>query len=86
MLILNSHSSKVLHNAEIKTVSGKSIIDISRKAYEKNGVEIVYSEVYRIVYSEEILCLNKEHVEERLGHKGLRMITVKCRSEHRKHR
>ena len=79
MLILNSHSSKVLHNAEIKTVSWKSIIDISRKAYEKNGVEI-------IVYSEEILCLNKEHVEERLGHKGLRMITVKCRSEHRKHR
>ena len=46
----------------------------------------MYSEVYRIVYSEEILCLNKEHVEERLGHKGLRMITVKCRSEHRKHR
>ena len=54
------------------------MVDISRKTYERNGIET-------IVDNDGILWLNEKHIEERLGHKNLQEITTKY-SDHRKHR
>ena len=45
------------------------MVDISRKTYERNGVE-------PIVDSDGILWLNEKHIEEGLDHKKLRKTTV----------
>ena len=55
------------------------MVDISRKMYEKNGVDA-------IVDNDGILCLNEKHTEERLDHKYFQEITEKYHSDHRKHR
>ena len=55
------------------------MVDISRKAYEGNGVET-------IVDNDGILWLNEKHIEEGLDHNNLREIITKNHSDHRKHR
>ena len=54
------------------------MVNISRKTYERNGVET-------IVDSDGILRLNEKH-REKLDHKNLRMTAVKYFSDHRKRR
>ena len=46
------------------------MVDISRKTYERNGVET-------IVDSNGVLWLNEKHIQEELDHKNFRMATVK---------
>ena len=46
------------------------MVDISRKTYEKNGIET-------IVDNYEICWLNEEHIIEGLDHKNLQEITIK---------
>ena len=55
------------------------MVDISRKTYERNGIETIGN-------NEGILWLNEKHIEEGLDHKNLREITTKYHSDHRKHR
>ena len=53
------------------------MIDVSRKTYERNGIETI-----TIVDSDGILWLNEKHIEERLDHKSLREVTTKHNSSH----
>ena len=53
------------------------MVDISKKTYERNGVET-------IVDSDAILWLKEKHIEE--GHNNLRVTKVKYLSGYRKHR
>ena len=46
------------------------MVDKSIKAYERNSVET-------IVDFDGVLWLNEKHIEEGLGHKSLRVITIK---------
>ena len=55
------------------------MVDISRKTYERNGIET-------IVDNDRILWLNGKHIQEGLDHKNLREVTTKYNSNHRKHR
>ena len=55
------------------------MVDISRKTYERNGIET-------IVDNNGILWLNEKHVDEGLDHKNLRDITIKYHSDHGKQR
>ena len=55
------------------------MFDISRKAYERNGIETVAD-------NDGILRLNEKHVQEGLNHKNLLEIKIKYHSNHRKHR
>ena len=55
------------------------MVDISRKNYERSGIEI-------IVYNDGMLWLNEKHIEEGLDHKNLREVTTKHNSNPRKHR
>ena len=52
--------------------------DISRKNYEINGIETIGND--------RVLRLNEKHIEEELDHKNLRVTTLKCLLNHRKHR
>ena len=54
------------------------IVDISRKTYERNGIET-------IVDNDGILWLNEKHLEVGLDHKYLKEIIIKYHSDHRKH-
>ena len=47
--------------------------------YERNGIEA-------IVDNDGILRLNENHIEEGLGHKKLREISINDQSDHRKQR
>ena len=49
------------------------MVDISRKAFERNDTET-------IVNNDGILWLNEKHIEEGLGNKNLREITIKIRN------
>ena len=40
-----------------------NIVDISRKTYERNGIETIVDDYW-------ILWLNEKHIEERLDHKN----------------
>ena len=62
-----------------ETSAEYSMVDISRKTYERNGIET-------IVNNDGILWLNEKHVEEELNNKKFREITTKYYSDHRKHR
>ena len=53
------------------------MVDISREAYEREGVDT-------IVDSDGRLWLNAKHIEG-LDHKNLQVTTVKYLSDHRKH-
>ena len=55
------------------------MIDISRKTYERNGIET-------IVDNNGTLWLNEKHIEEGLDQKKLREIKIKYNSNQRKHR
>ena len=55
------------------------MVDISRKAYERNDIE-------KIVDNDGILWLNEKNIEEGLDHKNLREITTRYHSDNRKHR
>ena len=55
------------------------MVDISRKTYERNGIET-------IVDNDGISWLNEKHIEEELHHKNLKEITAKYNSNHGKHR
>ena len=46
------------------------MVDISRKTYERNGIE-------KIVDNDEIFWLNEKHIIEGLDHKNLQEITIK---------
>ena len=54
------------------------MVDISRKTYERNGIETIVSDA--------ILWFNEKHIEEGLDHKKLWEITTKHHSGHRRHR
>ena len=54
------------------------MVDISRKTYEKCGIET-------IVDNSGILWLNENHIEEGLDHKDLQEITIEYHSDHGKH-
>ena len=54
------------------------MVDISRKMYERNGIETIAD-------NDGILWLNEKHIEG-LDYKNLREITIKYHSNHRKHR
>ena len=54
------------------------MVDISRKMYERNGIET-------IVDNDGILWLNEKHIGG-LHDKNLQGITTKYHSDHRKHR
>ena len=53
------------------------MVDISRKSYERNGIET-------IIDNDEILWLNEKHIEEELDHKNLQEITTRYNSNQRK--
>ena len=55
------------------------MVDISRKTYERNGLET-------IVDSNGVLWLNEEHIGEGLDHKKLQEIITNYHSDKRKHR
>ena len=55
------------------------MVDISKKTYERNGLETVAD-------NDEILWLNEKYIKGGLDHKHLREITIKYHSGHRKHR
>ena len=55
------------------------MVDISRETHQKNDIE-------KIVDNDGILWFDEKHIEEGLGHKNLREITIKYHSDHRKHR
>ena len=55
------------------------MLDISRKTYDRNGIETIIDE-------DGILWLNEKHIEEGLDHKNLRDITTKYNSNNKKHR
>ena len=55
------------------------MVDITRKTYERNGIET-------IVDNDGVIWLNEKHREEGLDHKNLQEITTKYHSDHRKHR
>ena len=54
------------------------IVDISRKTYERNGIET-------IVDNDGILWLNEKHLGVGLDHKQLQEIIIKYYSDHTKH-
>ena len=55
------------------------MVDISRKTYERNGVET-------IVDNDVILWFNEKYMEEELGDQNVRETAIKYTSNHRKHR
>ena len=52
------------------------MIDISRKTWEQNGVEVIVFEGKK--------WLNEKHIEEQLGHANLPAITKKYFSKYKK--
>ena len=54
------------------------MVDISRKTYERNGIETT-------VDNYGVLWLNEKHIEG-LDHKNLQKITMEYHSKDRKHR
>ena len=55
------------------------MVDITKKAFENNGIEVIVGGIGT-------LWFNEKHVEERLGHKNLPLITNKYDSVYKKHR
>ena len=55
------------------------MVDISKKTYENNDIEL-------IVDSIGMLWLNEKHIEKKLGHKYLPVITNKYDQVYKKHR
>ena len=55
------------------------MVDISKKIYENNDIEVIVDGIGT-------LWLNEKHIEEKLGHKNLPVITNKYDEVYRKHR
>ena len=55
------------------------MVDISKKTYENNDIEVIADGI-------DTLGLNEKHVEEKLGHKNLTVITNKYDPVSKKHR
>ena len=68
-----------IKNPETCGIHYIKMVDISRKTYERNGIET-------IVDKDGILWLNEKYTEEGLHHKNLQKIKTKYNSNHRKRR
>ena len=55
------------------------MVDISKKTYENNDTEVIVDGIGT-------LWLNEKHIEEKLGHKNLPVITNKYDPVYKKHR
>ena len=55
------------------------MVDISKKTCENNNIEVIVDGIGT-------LWLNEKHIEEKLGHKNLPVITNKYDEVYRKHR
>ena len=55
------------------------IVDISKKTYENNDIEVIAD-------GSSTLKLNEKHLEEKLGHKHLPVTTNKYNPVYKKHR
>ena len=55
------------------------MVDISKKTYESNDIEVIVDGIGT-------LWLNEKHIEEKLGHKNLPVITNKYDQVYKKHR
>ena len=55
------------------------MVDVSKKTYENNDIEVIVGGIGT-------LWLNEKHVEEKLGHKNLPVITNKYDPVYKKHR
>ena len=55
------------------------MVDISKKTYENNDIEVIVDGIGT-------LWLNEKHIEEKLGHKNLPVITNKYDPVYKKHR
>ena len=55
------------------------MVDISKKTYENNDIEVIVDGIGA-------LWLNEKHIEEKLGHKNLPVITNKYDPVYKKHR
>ena len=55
------------------------MVDISKKTYENNGKEVIVDGI-------SMLWLNEKHIEEKLGHKNLPVITNKYDQVYKRHR
>ena len=55
------------------------MVDISKKTFEKNDIEVIVDGIGT-------LWLNEKHIEEKLGHKNLPVITNKYDQVYKKHR
>ena len=75
----NNEMKEETKNSEFSVEYTIKMFDISRKTYERNGIETV-------IDNNGILRLNEKHIEEGLDHKNLREITTKHNSNHRKHK
>ena len=53
------------------------IVDISKNTYENNDIEVIVDGI-------RTLWFNEKHIEEKLGHKNLPVITSKYDPEHKK--
>ena len=55
------------------------IISIDKKTYENNNIEVIVDRIGKF-------WLNEKHIEEKLGHKNLPVITNKYDQVYKKHR
>ena len=55
------------------------MVDISKETYENNNIEAIIDGIGA-------LWLNEKHIEEKLGHKNLPVITNKYDQVYKKHR
>ena len=55
------------------------MVDIGKETYENNDIEVIVDGIGT-------LWLNEKHIEEKLGHKNLSVITNKCDSLYKKQR
>ena len=77
--VLREYSEIKVKNKKFCGTHYTSLLDISRKKFERNGIET-------IVNNNAIFWLNEKHIEEGLDHKNLQEITIKYHSNYRKHR
>ena len=76
----NKILEKILEMHKIKKeLTCIKMIDISKKTYENNDIDV-------IVDDDDTLWLNEKHIEEKLGHKNLPIITNKYDPVYKKHR
>ena len=55
------------------------MVDIGKEPYENNNIEVIVDGIGK-------LWLNEKHIEEKLGHKNLPVITNKYDQVYKKHR